>query len=366
MTATLHERNGTMSKRKTPPRPPETALVPSRPAQLAPPPNVLDGQLVPHAGPSADPLDAFLAACDERSRGTMRARLDAAARFLSPGSTAERYPWVSLDHVAVQHVVTNLPAVDRAGKVKLASPATRNLTRAALRLMARTLFKLRLMSIDERQRVDDVRPARGKRLPRGRALTEAELRKLFRVCERDATAAGLRDAALLAVLYGGGLRRDEASKLDVCDLDAAGLALRVQGKGDREAAQPIVAEVAAAVQAWLEIRGQVRGEDAQAMFLTVDKSGRVGDRRLDGKAIAWKVDRRAREAGIPPLADGHVCSPHDLRRSYGTGLLDRGEDLATVAKAMRHASVATSAIYDRRDERAVVAAVAKLRVPVGR
>lgn len=307
---------------------------------------VLDGQLVERDG--ADPFRVFVQQCDQRSRSTMTARLDAAARILVPGSTAATYPWTTLDHVAVEHVMS---------KLSDAAPATRNLTRAALRKMARTLFGLRLMGIDERQRIDDVPPARGKRLPRGRALDERQLRKLFRACERDASVTGRRDAAMLAVLYGGGLRRDEASKLDVADV--LGENVRVLGKGNQEKLQPVVPEVAAAIHAWLK----VRGDDAGALFTTINKHGRVSERRLDGKAIAWTVAKRAREAGIEALADGHVLSPHDLRRTFGTTLLDKGEDLSTVAKAMRHANIATTAIYDKRDERKVAEAVAKLQVP---
>jgi integrase/recombinase XerD len=60
------------------------------------------------------------------------------------------------------------------------------------------------------------------------------------------------------------------------------------------------------------------------------------------------------------------ASQHDLRRSFVTTLLEKGEDLSTVAKAARHASVSTTSIYDRRDEKRVAEAVAKLVVPFGR
>jgi integrase/recombinase XerD len=341
-----------MTKPRDPDEPTEIVLTP-------PPPTALDGQLVPRPGPSRDPFAAFLASCAPSSKGTMRARLAAAAAVLAPGTAAERYPWQTIDYVAVTHVLDRMAAAN-------ASPSTRNLTRAALKKMARVLFGLRLMPLDERQRIDDVPAARGRKLPRGRALDARQLRKLFKVCERDPTPAGRRDAALLAALFGGGLRRAEASTLDVGDVDAAGGTLRVQGKGGVEKLQPVVAEVLAALRAWLDVRGTVRGEHAAALFVVVDKFGRVGERRLNGKAIAWKIDRRAREAGIEPLPDGHVCSPHDLRRSFGTGLLEAGEDLSSVAKAMRHANISTTAIYDRRDERAVAASVAKLHVPFGR
>jgi integrase/recombinase XerD len=357
-----------MSKRKKPTPPSRTAIVRRPPdAALVAPPEVLNGELVPNTGPSAEPFAVFMSSCSAGSRATMRARLQAAAGILAPGSTAERYPWPILDHVAVSHVLHQLEA-------SKAAPSTRNLTRAALRKMAKVLFGLRLIGIEERQRIDDVDPARGKRLPSGRALDDKDFRKLFKACARDANsethperrAAGRRDAALLAVLFGGGLRRDEASKLDVSDVDMDAGMLHVLGKGDVEALQPVVPEVVEAVRAWLDVRGQVEGDDAAALFVTVDKFGRVGKRRLDGRAIAWMVAKRGGEAGIERLPSGHLLSPHDLRRTYDTTLLEKGEDLSTVAKAMRHASISTTAIYDRRDELVVAEAVAKLTVPVRR
>ena len=166
--------------------------------------------------PEAPWFTKFLTMCTERSRYTMVACLHAAARILAPAEegsegyarAAQLFPWPSLKH---DHVVYVMAALDG----KNASPARSNLIRSALRKMARVLFSLRLIDVDERQRIDDVPTAKGEREPRGRALDQRELRKLFRACERDETAAGRRDAALIAVMFGGGLRRDEASKLDV-------------------------------------------------------------------------------------------------------------------------------------------------------
>jgi integrase len=295
-----------------------------------------------------NPFGVFLSTCSPRSRPTMRARLAAAARILRPSGRAETFAWERLDHRAVMLVLATL------GEAR-ASAATRNLTRAALRKMARVLFSQRLIDVEERQRIDDVPAVRGKRVPRGRALTQGEVRRLFVACEKDQSAAGRRDAALVAVLYGGGLRRDEASQLDVGDFDGRRRWLRVKGKGGRDRLQPIGEEVVSALRAWIVVRGRRAGP----LFLTVDKLGRIGDGRLRGAAIEWKVKRLAERAKIEPT------SPHDLRRTFVTSLLEAGEDLATVSKAAAHRSIATTSIYDRRDERVVEAAVAKLPVPFG-
>lgn len=134
----------------------------------------------------------------------------------------------------------------------------------------------------------------------------------------------------------------------------------MSGKGGVEKEQPIVPEVLAAIEAWVAVRGEVTGRDKAALFLTVDKFGRVGRSRLRGAAIEWKVKRLAERAAI------ERTSPHDLRRTFVTSLLESGEDLATASKAARHATIATTSIYDRRDQKKVAEAVAKLVVPFGR
>jgi integrase len=215
---------------------------------------------------------------------------------------------------------------------------------------------LRLVDVEERQRIDDVPAARGKRATRGRALTQGELRRLFAACAKDESAAGRRDAALVAMLYGGGLRRDEASQLDLKDFDARRRTLRVKGKGGRDRSQPLGEEAARAIREWIAERGR----EAGALFLTVDKFGRIGDGRLRGAAIEWKVKQLAKRAKIART------SPHDLRRTFVTSLLDAGQDLATVARAAAHRSVVTTTLYDRRGDGAVAAAVARLPMPFGR
>lgn len=322
-------------------------LVPRPPDKLKQP-ELLEGRIVPRAGAGADPLEAFRARCSPSSWPTMHARLNVAASILQPRATAETFPWATLDHVAVSQVLRQLADAK-------ASPATQNITRAALRKMAKVLFGLRLMSVEERQRIDDLDAARGKRLPRGRALSQKEIRKLFIACARDSTPAGRRDAALVAVLYGTGLRRMEARSLDAADVDLKRRLLRVEGKGGQQKLQPFPALVAMVLQAWLDARGDWDGP----LFVPISKAGRLRKTRLNahGNTIPGILNKRGAQAGLESV------SPHDFRRTFATTLLDMGEDLATVAKLLRHASITTTSIYDRRNEKKAAEAVAKLPVP---
>jgi site-specific recombinase XerC len=100
----------------------------------------------------------------------------------------------------------------------------------------------------------------GERLPVGRALTTRELQKLFCACAKDQRLAARRDAALLAILYGGGLRRSEVVALDVADYNPETAELRVrEGKGHKDPAAYGANGAKAALDAWLAVRGPEPG-----------------------------------------------------------------------------------------------------------
>lgn len=176
-----------------------------------------------------------------------------------------------------------------------------------------------------------------------------ELAALFVVCAQ-AGASGVRDAAAMALLYAAGLRRSEAVALDVEAFDGA--AVRVLGKGNKERIVPLPAAAVVALAAWLELRGGAPGP-----LLCPVRGRSVTLRRMSSQAIMTALLRRAADGGVPHL------SPHDLRRSYITGLLRAGADLSTVQRLAGHASVTTTTRYDRRGDDEKAKAVALLHVP---
>jgi site-specific recombinase XerD len=193
----------------------------------------------------------------------------------------------------------------------------------------------------------------GTRLPAGRGLAAGELRALF-TATADGTPSGSRDAALLAVLYGGGLRREEAVALLVGDYDPEAGSLRVRGKGGRE--RIAYATNGDALDDWL----QVRGVEPGPLFVPVDKAGRLTIRRITGTAVLYLLRRRATAVGVARF------SPHDLRRSYVSDLLDAGADISTVQRLAGHTQVTTTQRYDRRGEREKRKAAELLHVPYAR
>src|SRR4051794_12267124 len=156
----------------------------------------------------ADPAAAYRASLSTNGRLAMAKRLRAVAALL--GMPVEAIAWQALRFA---HVAAIRQRLIEHG----AAPATVNLTLAALRGVARYARNLGLLPAEEYERIRDVRLARGTRLPAGRAATGGELAALVRVCMADPSPAGARDAALLAVLYTGGVRRSELAGLDLAD-----------------------------------------------------------------------------------------------------------------------------------------------------
>lgn len=180
---------------------------------------------------------------------------------------------------------------------------------------------------------------RSRRLPKALSMDQVE----FLLAAPDtSTVEGLRDAALLELLYGTGARVSEVCALDVDDirpvLDDPDLGLRLIGKGDKERIVPLGSYAAKAVDAWL-IRGRPAwaeiGNGEHALLLN------TRGRRLSRQS-AWAVIRRAGEAaGL----DVEHLSPHSLRHSYATHLLDGGADVRVVQELLGHSSVTTTQIY---------------------
>jgi site-specific recombinase XerD len=263
----------------------------------------------------------------------MGAKLRSVARLL--GLSPEEILWSGLRSEVVS-VVRALMLERRY------APATINTTLSALKGVAHAAWQLKQIKSDEYQRIRDVKGVRGSRLPRGRALSDREVSRLVEACLRDASPAGARDLAMLALLGSCGLRRSEACALDLSNFDAEAGTLRVRGKGDKERLVYLGREPLRAVLDWLALRGS----EAGPLLRPVSKSGEVGQRGLSDQAVYKALRKRAKESHV------RAFSPHDLRRTCITNMLDRGGDLSVVQDIAGHSSMSTTKIYDRRGEAA--------------
>jgi site-specific recombinase XerD len=287
-----------------------------------------------------DPRLVYLASLSsEKSRRAMSGALERAAAVVH--TTADRLPWAALRYQHTQAI--------RAGLEERYAPATVNHALAALRGVLREAVRLGQMSADDAARASDLKPAKGERLPAGRALAREELHRLVEACD-VAVAAGARDAAMVALLWGCGLRRAELVGLDLAHYLGAARELDVLGKGNRQR-RAYVAPAVEHLERWIERRGPREGP----LFLPIDRAGVIQWRRLSDQAVLWILRRLAGRAGVTRF------SPHDLRRTFVGDMLDAGADIAVVQRLAGHAQVTTTQRYDRRGERAARAAAELLQ-----
>jgi len=308
-----------------------------------------------------DPVYAYIDSLSPASQEAVWKRLRTVARLFAIPDP-ETFPWHHLRAPQVARIRQRL--MQPYGPTqKRAAPATVNLTLAVLRGIAREARNANAMSDEEYRRVCEVKADKGERLPRGRAVPTGELTALVRACAQDTGLAGARDAAMLACLYTGGLRRSELAALTLDDYTPAPPALRVlHGKNDKQRTVPIPVSAAAALDRWLGRRGREPG----ALFVPIDQAGRVADvgdsddagvRGLSAHAIYKMLNKRARQAGVPPL------TPHDMRRTFVGDLLTAGNDISAVQRMAGHASVTTTQRYDRRGEEVMRKAADTLHFP---
>ncbi len=228
---------------------------------------------------------------------------------------------------------------------------TANRLLTALRRTLRMAWRLGLMSQDAYARAADIDGVRGSPALAGRALSTGEVEALYRSCAAD-SVRGLRDGAAIALLHAAGLRRREAADLPVSAVDRATGAVVVQGKG-RKVRQSYLGDGLEWVEAWLAARG-----DADGPVLQQVRAGRVIQRPvpLSAQAVFDLVQRRAKAAGVVGI------TPHDLRRTFATELLELG-DVLLVQALLGHESADTTGRYDRRGEARKRSLQGRLRVP---
>lgn len=325
-------------------------------------PAAVVGELVPSttvdpngelAHPMAYPADrnpaaVYVASLAPGSRRTVRGRLDLLAALAGEAFDAETLPWHLLRYQHTQAL--------RARVAEKYAPATANAMLSALRGVLKEAWRLGHMDAESYQRAQDLRHVPGERLSTGRALTEAEVERLFAACPTE-TVRGLRDRALIALLFGAGLRRSEACSARFEKYQRATGRVRIVGKGNKEREVPL-GRYKAPLEAWVDARGTEPGpllvrltparrriaDDATTIReeggLCRGENGELAPLTTDG---VYKI--LAELAGTAGL--GHVA-PHDGRRTRLTGLFVANVDALQVQRFAGHRQLSTTARYDLR------------------
>lgn len=269
-------------------------------------------------------------------RGCSPATVNAYRRDLGQFAAHLREAGLSLDEperILRRHVQTFLGSLFRAGEAK--SSSARKL--AAVRSFFRYLMRVGRL---------DVSPAAGVRNPRQekhhpQMLNVDQAFALLDTFPADATASReldsllhVRDVALAELLYGSGLRISEALGLNAAAVSPGARTVRVMGKGSRERLAPLSDTCVDALAAWLRLRPRLAAPGEAALFVGVRGA------RLNRREAARRLDVLCAAAHLPE----HI-SPHALRHSFATHLLESGADLRSVQELLGHSRLSTTQRY---------------------
>lgn len=241
-----------------------------------------------------------------------------------------------IDHmncVQCQHISEHLLAQRKRGL------STRSLSRqlAAIRMFCRFLVREKLLPADVTQTIDS--PKLWRLLPH--TLTYDEVEHLLDA-PRPRVRLGLRDKAIFEVMYASGLRVSEVASLKLSDINLEAGFLRVLGKGNKERIVPVGKQAVNWLVRYLQ--------EARSSFTKADTIGEVflstRGKPLSRKTIWHLIKKYARAACI----DKNI-TPHTLRHSFATHLLENGGDLRVIQEMLGHANIATTQIYTHVDQR---------------
>lgn len=245
-------------------------------------------------------------------------------------------PLARLSRAHYREWIADLQSADTAdASIRRRSSTVKSFTRRLAASGALESDPLRLASI----------PKGALRLPK--PLADDQISALIAAPDAS-TPAGLRDRAILEILYGCGLRISELAGMRLADYQPDGRQFIIRGKGGKERAALLGAPAERALAAWLRGGRPEMATDDSADWLWLNQRGG----RLSQRAVQLSLKRHAAAAGLPP-----EIHPHLLRHSFATHMLDGGADLRVVQELLGHASVSTTQLYTHVTETGKRAAV---------
>lgn len=286
-----------------------------------------------------NPLTLYLTRLAPSSQLTMRYVLqDAADRLGFEDINLEDIDWHLLQP---EHVIALVAALREDGY----APNTSSLYVNAVRGVMNEAWRLSLISQEHLLRMRTVKAAPGTRLGQGRNLRRTLIREMMEVCAADPRPQGLRDAAVIGILYGSGMRKSESVNLDLAQINFAERSLRVIGKGNKELVKYAPDWAFAKLQAWLAFRREQLKEgeqDDSFLFNRIRRGSHITRERITKHAIYYIARQRGEQVGVKIM-------PHDFRRSFITRVIEE-HDLSIAQKLAHHTNIQATASYDVRDD----------------
>ena len=286
-----------------------------------------------------NPLTLYLTRLAPSSQLTMRYVLqDAADRLGFEDINLDDIDWHLLQP---EHVIALVAALREDGY----APNTSSLYVNAVRGVMNEAWRLNLISQEHLLRMRTVKAAPGTRLSQGRNLRRSLIREMMEVCAADPRPQGLRDAAVIGILYGSGMRKSESVNLDLAQINFEERSLRVIGKGNKELIKYAPDWAFTKLQAWLAFRREQLKEgeqDDNFLFNRIRRGSHITRERITKHAIYYIARQRGEQVGVKIM-------PHDFRRSFITRVIEE-HDLSIAQKLAHHTNIQTTASYDVRND----------------
>lgn len=290
-------------------------------------------------------FDAYIGGLAPSGRRGITSLLNRSAGILKRGAGADNYPWEQLNYAAVAKVRAAL--LDDGYAV-----SSVNMALSALRGVALTAFNLNCMNAETLARIRSVKRISGDIQRKGRALGKSEIRALIQAAKQHPqTVRRCRDAAIVLTLCGTGLRAGELVKLEHRDYDNGILTVR-QGKGRKYREIHVADAVDKAIRAWLKVSAD---EADSALFKRIQRNGKVASQPLTTTGLTGILVELQQTSGVARF------TPHDMRRTFITRLLEQGVDINTVRQLAGHSDISTTTRYDCRGESMKISASKQVR-----
>ncbi|HDX8854105.1 TPA: tyrosine-type recombinase/integrase [Klebsiella michiganensis] len=279
-------------------------------------------------------FDAYIGGLAPSGRRGITSLLNRSAGILKHGTDVTSYPWEQLNYAAVAKVRAAL--LDDGYAV-----SSVNMALSALRSVAQTAFNLNCMDAETLARIRSVKRVSGDIQRKGRALDRQEIRALIQAAKQHPQhVRRCRDAAIVLTLCGTGLRVGELVKLELRDYDNGILTVR-QGKGRKHREIHVADAVDKAIRAWVKVSAN---EAENALFSRIQRNGKTSTQPLTTTGLTGILAELQQTAGIARF------TPHDMRRTFITRLLEQGVDINTVRQLAGHSDISTTTRYDCRGE----------------
>jgi len=279
-------------------------------------------------------FDAYISGLAPSGRRGITSLLNRSASIIKRGADADNYPWEELNFAAVAKVRAAL--LDDGYAV-----SSVNMALSALRGVAQTAFNLNCMNAETLARIRSVKRVNGDIQRKGRALDKQEIRALIQAAKQHPQLVRrYRDTAIVLTLCGTGLRAGELVKLERRDYGNGILTVR-QGKGRKYREIHVAETVDKAIRAWLKVSAN---EAENALFSRIQHNDKIVGQSLTTTGLTGILTELQQTSRIARF------TPHDMRRTFITRLLEQGVDINTVRQLAGHRDISTTTRYDCRGD----------------